>query len=65
AAYQVKVRMDDGTDRVISLHDQPIFHVGEKVKIVNGMVVQLEGTTMMDKNRIFALMLAALTSRIF
>jgi outer membrane lipoprotein SlyB len=65
AAYQVKVRMDDGTDRVISQHDQPVFHVGEKVKIVNGMVVRLEGTAMMDKNQIFALMLAALTSRIF
>jgi hypothetical protein len=65
SAYQVKVRMDDGTYRVITQQDQPVFHVGEKVKIVNGMVVQLEGTAMMDKNRILALMLAALTGRIF
>ena len=65
AAYQVKVRMDDGTYRVISQQDHPVFHVGEKVKIVNGMVVQLKATAMMDKNQIFALMLAALTSRIF
>jgi hypothetical protein len=65
AAYQVKVRMDDGTDRVISQHDQPVFHVGEKVKIVDDKIVQFERTTIVDKNRILALMLAALTSRIF
>ena len=65
AVYQVKVRMDDGTYRVISQQDDPVFHVGENVKIVNGMVVQLKATAMMDKNQIFALMLAALTSRIF
>jgi len=65
AAYQVKVRMDDGTDRVVSQQDQPVFHPGEKVKIINGMVVQPQATAMMDRDMIFALMLAALTSRIF
>lgn len=65
AAYQVKVRMDDGTDRVISQHDQPVFDPGEKVKIINGIVVQPQAIAMMDRDMIFALMLAALTSRIF
>ena len=64
-AYLVKVRMDDGTYRVVSQQDQPVFRVGEKVKIVNGMIVQLHGTAMMDKNHMFALMLAALTGRVF
>ena len=35
-AYLVKVHMDDGTYRVVSQQDQPVFHVGEKVKIVDG-----------------------------
>ena len=63
--HQVKVRMDNGTYHVLLLQDQPVFHVGEKVKIVNGMVVQLEKATMTDKNAMFALMLIALTSRLF
>ncbi|HSS47223.1 MAG TPA: hypothetical protein VLL03_07410 [Burkholderiales bacterium] len=63
--YQVKVRMDNGTYRVVSQQDQPVFRVGEKVKIVNGTVVQFEKTMMMDKNLIFGLMLATLTSRVF
>ncbi len=65
SAYLVKVRMDDGTYRVVSQQDQPGFHVGEKVKFVDDKIVHLEGTAMVDKNHIFALMLAALTSRIF
>ena len=65
SAYLVKVRMDDGTYRVVSQQDQPVFHAGEKVKIVNNKIVHLEETAKMDKNHIFALMLAALTSRLF
>ena len=65
SAYLVKVRMDDGTYRVVSQQDQPVFHVGEKVKIVDDKIVHLEDKAKMDKNHIFALMLAALTSRIF
>ncbi|HEY6281079.1 MAG TPA: hypothetical protein VIW72_04710 [Burkholderiales bacterium] len=63
--HQVKVRMDNGTYRVVSQQVQPVFHVGEKVKIVNGVVVQLEKATVTDKNGMFALMLAALSSRLF
>ena len=63
--HQVKVRMDNGTYRVVSQQDPPVFHVGEKVKIVNGMVVQLEKAKTVDNNRMFALMLVALTSRLF
>jgi len=48
-----------------SQQDQPVFHVGEKVKIVNGMVVQLEKAKTVDNNGMFALMLVALTSRLF
>ena len=63
--YLVKIRMDDGTYRVVSQQDQPVFNVGEKVKIVNDKIVPLENTAMLDKNRIVALMLAALTGRVF
>ncbi|HVS26808.1 MAG TPA: hypothetical protein VHE58_05855 [Burkholderiales bacterium] len=63
--YQVKVRMNNGTYRVVSQQDQPVFRVGEKVKIVNGTVVQFEKVRMMDKNLIFGLMLATLTSQVF
>ena len=63
--HQVKVRMDNGTYRVVSQQDQPVFHVGDKVKIINGVIVQLEKAKMTDKNRMFALMLAVLTSRLF
>jgi len=63
--HQVKVRMDNGTYRVVSQQDQPIFHVGEKVKIVNGMVVQLEKAKMIDKKGMFALILVAFSSQLF
>ena len=70
--HQVKVRMDNGTYRVVSQQDQPIFHVGDKVKIVNGEVVQLvkaktaedNGKTA-DNNGKFAVMLTTFTSRLF
>ncbi|MGH8755063.1 MAG: hypothetical protein ACREU0_04430, partial [Burkholderiales bacterium] len=63
--HQVKVRMDNGTYRVVSQQDQPVFHVGDKVKIINGVIVQLDKAKMTDKNGMFALMLAALTNRLF
>ncbi|MFI4922399.1 MAG: hypothetical protein ACHP6J_01635 [Burkholderiales bacterium] len=65
ASYLVKIRMYDGTYRVVSQQGQPVFHVGEKVKIVNEKIVHLENTAITDNNRIFALMLAALTGRVF
>ena len=65
AAYQVKVRMDDGTYRVISQQDHPVFHVGEKVKIIDGIVVQLEQAKMVDKKGMFKLMLVALKNGLF
>lgn len=65
SAYLVKVRMHDGTYRVVSQLDQPVFHVGEKVKIVDNKIVHLEDSAKTDKNHIFALILAALTSRVF
>jgi hypothetical protein len=63
SAYLVKVHMDDGAYQVVSQQEQPTFHVGEKVKIVNGTIVQLEGTTTTDKKRMFALMLAAFLTK--
>jgi hypothetical protein len=63
--HQLKVRMDNGTYRVVSQQDQPVFHVGEKVKIVNGIVVKFEKAKTVDNNGMFALKLAALTSRLF
>ena len=63
--HQVKVRMDNGTYRVVSQQDQPVFHVGDKVKIINGVIVQLEKAKLTDKNGMFALMLAVLTNRMF
>ena len=63
--HQVKVRMDNGTYRVVSQQDQPVFHVGDKVKIINGVIVQLEKAKMTDKKGMLALMLAALTNRLF
>ncbi len=65
SAYLVKVRMDDGTYHVVSQQNQPAFHVGEKVKIVKGTIVQFEDPATKDKNHIFALMLAAFTGRMF
>ena len=36
--YEVTVRLHDGTSRVISEANQPIWHIGDKVKIVNGAI---------------------------
>jgi hypothetical protein len=63
--HQVKVRMDNGTYRVVSQQDQPVFQVGEKVKIIDGIVVQLEKAKMIDKKGMFALMLVAFSSQLF
>ncbi|HMK13504.1 MAG TPA: hypothetical protein VK460_00620 [Burkholderiales bacterium] len=65
ATYLVKIRMYDGTYRVVSQQDKPVFHVGEKVKIDNDKIVHVENTAITDNNHIFALMLAALTGRVF
>lgn len=65
SSYRVNVRMDDGTYRSVSQRSRPDFRVGEKVKIVNGAIVPFEGTSKMDANRIFALVLTTLTSRAF
>jgi outer membrane lipoprotein SlyB len=37
--YQVRVRMDDGTSRSVSLSHPPAFAAGDKVRVVNGQVV--------------------------
>ncbi len=63
--HRIKVRMDNGTYRVVSQQDQPVFHVGDKVKIINGIIVQLDKAKMTDNDGMFVLVLAALTSRLF
>ena len=63
--HQVKVRMDNGTYRVVSQQNQVLFHVGDKVKIINGEIVQLEKSKMTNNTGMFALMLTALTNRLF
>lgn len=63
--HQVNVRMDNGTYRVVLQQDQPVFHVGDKVKIINGVIVQPEKAKTVDNKGMFALMLAVLTNRRF
>ncbi len=41
AAYLVKLRMDDGTTRVIQEHAKPRFNVGQRVRLMNGLVLTL------------------------
>jgi outer membrane lipoprotein SlyB len=41
AAYVVKLRMDDGTTRVIQEHAKPRFSVGQRVRLMNGLVLTL------------------------
>lgn len=36
--YEIDVRMEDGTRRVISQSTEPALSVGEKVKIINGQL---------------------------
>lgn len=40
SAYQIKVRMDDGSLRVLSQKEQPAVVVGEKVRVENGSLVR-------------------------
>ena len=63
--HQVKVSMDNGTYRIVIQRNQLVFQVGDKVRIINGEVVQLENAKMPDKNGMFALILIALTNRLF
>lgn len=37
-SYEVTVRLNDGTTRVISETGQPVWHPGDKVRIVNGAI---------------------------
>jgi len=37
-SYEVTVRLNDGSSRVISEASQPAWRIGEKVKIVNGAI---------------------------
>lgn len=37
--YDVSVKMDDGSTRVITQKTEPVFKVGDKVKIVDGALV--------------------------
>ena len=37
-SYEITVRLNDGTTRVISETGQPTWHPGDKVKIVNGVI---------------------------
>jgi len=41
AGYVVKLRMDDGTTRVIQEHAKPRFTVGQRVRLMNGLVLTL------------------------
>ena len=63
--HQVKIRMDNGTYRVVLQQGQPVFQVGEKVKIIDDIVVQLEQAKMVDKKGMFTLILVTLTNRLF
>ncbi len=36
--YEVTVRLNDGSSRVISETAQPVWHTGDKVKLVNGAI---------------------------
>ena len=37
-SYEVTVRLNDGSSRVISQASLPNWHTGDKVKIVNGVI---------------------------
>ena len=39
AAWDVRVRLDDGTSRVVRLDREPSWRAGEKVRIENGRIV--------------------------
>jgi outer membrane lipoprotein SlyB len=37
-SYEITVRFDDGSSRVISEADTPAWHAGDKVKVINGVI---------------------------
>ena len=37
-SYEVTVRLNDGTSRVISEAGVPVWHTGDNVKIINGAI---------------------------
>ena len=39
--FVVKLRMDDGTTRVIQEHIKPRFSVGQRVRLMNGLVLTI------------------------
>lgn len=41
AGFVVKLRMDDGTMRVIQEHIKPRFSVGQRVRLMNGLVLTI------------------------
>ena len=38
-SYEVTVRMEDGTNRLIDSESMPSWHIGDKVKVVGGAIV--------------------------
>jgi outer membrane lipoprotein SlyB len=38
-AYQISVRMEDGTEQVIEANSTPAWRTGDQVKLVNGAIV--------------------------
>ena len=63
--HQIEVRMDNGTYRIVLQQDQPVFHVDERVKIVNGVIFQLEQAKKGDNSGMLKVMLTALSDRLF
>ncbi|MEO8037835.1 MAG: hypothetical protein ABI794_03650 [Betaproteobacteria bacterium] len=39
--YVVRLQMDDGTSRIIQEHAKPPFSVGQRVRLMNGLVLTL------------------------
>ncbi|MGH8751907.1 MAG: hypothetical protein ACREUV_09405, partial [Burkholderiales bacterium] len=63
--HQVKIRMDNGTYRAVLQQGRPVFHVGDKVRIINGEIIQIEKARTADNHGMFGLMLGAFTNRLF
>jgi outer membrane lipoprotein SlyB len=36
--YEITVRLNDGSSRVISESAQPVWHAGDKIRLVNGAI---------------------------
>ena len=41
SAYQIKVRMNDGSVRTLTQRDAPDVRLGDRVKMANGAIVQV------------------------